>query len=302
MNFETVKQFVFMQALAVCLCAKAGAEPIAYTNENAFLGDIEAAGYVYIREGFEDDDAWGQVRSTISGGSHVAPAVTNFSVRFSANTNTSSITTSHGPPRTGQWGGYSLPHGSYATGTDCDIPGNCGDGVVAASDKAMYALGVWVEGTHGGKLEVILNGDRANPVGFPEICDSSGENCIDYGLLASQHKFFGVVATEGFAQCELREMEGTAEDQKFIWCDDFIVAFSNPPPPRISDVTPTNQGLVLQFKELAIPAQYTLQHSLTLMPNDWSSGEVFTATTTQTNRIRVLSNDWNRAYFRLRSP
>jgi hypothetical protein len=278
------------------------AEPVAYTNEAAFISAVEAQGYVWVLEGFEDDEVWGNVRTTISGGSYTAPAITNFRVRFSSNTNSSGITCSHGAALNGQWGAYSSPHGSFATGVGCDVPGNCGDGLLIAGGQPLYCFSVWVTGTYGGKLDVILNGDRMNPVRFPEVCDPFGENCIDYGLLSSGYKFFGVIDPAGFTQFELREMEGTAEDQKFIWCDEFRIAFSNPPPPRIRSITSGNEEVILGFKELAIPAQYTLERALTLVSNNWDAVDNFMASSTENNLTSIVSNEWNHAYFRLRSP
>lgn len=278
------------------------AESMAYTNEAEFISAVEAEGYVWVLESFEDDEVWGSVRSTIPGGSFSASVITNFSVQFSANTNSSGITSSEGAALSGQWGAYSLPHGSYAIGVGCDVPGNCGDGLLISGGQPLYAVSAWVRGTFGGKLEVILDGDRANPVGFPEVCDPSGENCVDYGLLTSGYKFFGVIAPAGFTRCELREMEGTAEDQKFIWCDDFHIAYSNPPPPYLRSITNSGQDVRLRFKNIAIPAHYTLERALTLLSNDWDAVDSFTASSTETDRTSALSNEWDHVYFRLRSP
>jgi hypothetical protein len=280
------------------MTAAASAAPIAFTNESEFVAAVEARSLVYVTESFEDGEVWGGVRSDVSG-TFSAPAITNFSLRMTANTNTSNITTSQGPPRTGEWGAYSLPHGSYATGIDCHIPGNCGDGLLITCKQPIYAFSAWVTGFSNSKLKVVLNGDRANPVDFPEICDTNEENCINYGLLGNGHKFFGVLDPDGFACCELREIEGKAEDQKFIWCDDFIVAFSNVPPPRIRSVATATDTATFRFKELAVHGSYALETIQSLLTNDWSEVDSFTASTTETNRTVVVSNAVPNTFFRL---
>jgi hypothetical protein len=283
----------------ICIVSGALAVPVAFTNEAEFIAAIDAQGYVYVLEGFEDDEVWGATRSTIAGGTFTAPAITNFSLRFSANNNTSKITTGPGPARTGEWGAFSLPHGSYTTGTNCATPGSCGDGLIVSSAQPMFAFSAWVNGSHGGKLDVILNGNRLSPVGFPEVCDPSGENCVDYGLLSPGHKFFGVLDTVGFTSFELREVEGTAEDQKFIWCDDFVVAFSNIPPPFIQIMSVDDETVNFHFKGLAIHGNYFLDESLSLPSNDWNEVDTLTSSTTETNK--VISNSLQRTFFRLRS-
>jgi len=267
----------------LCLASAALAEPVAFTNEAEFIAAVDAQGYVYVLEGFEDNEVWGATRSTISGGTFAAPAVTNFSLRFSANNDSSKITTSQGPARTGEWGGYSIPHGSYSTGTNCATPGSCGDGLMVSGTQPMFAFSAWVNGFHGGKLDVILNGNRLSPVDFPEICDPSGEDCVNYEVLSPAHKFFGVLDTAGFTNCELREVEGTAEDQKFIWCDDILVAFSNVPPPFIRILSVVDETVNFHFKGLAIHGNYSLDGNHSLSSNDWSEIDTLTSSTTETN-------------------
>jgi hypothetical protein len=66
--------------------------PIAFTDEAEFLTAAAALGVPLLPEGFEDDADWGSVRS-------------------------------------GLFGVYSYPHGSYTEpdpGTDCYVPGECG--------------------------------------------------------------------------------------------------------------------------------------------------------------------------------
>jgi len=298
-NINLSSLYIFFAIL--CLSFGARAVPVAFTNEAEFIAAIDAQGYVYVLEGFEDNDVWGAVRTTISGGTFTAPAITNFSLRFSTNNDSSKITTGPGAARTGGWGIFSLPHGSYTTGTNCATPGSCGDGLMVSGTQPMFAFSAWVSGTFGGKLDVILNGNRLSPVDFPEICDPSGEDCINYELLSPGYKFFGVLDTAGFTNCELREVEGTAEDQKFIFCDDFVIAFSNVPPPLIRTISVDNDTVNLYFKELAIHGNYSLDESISLSSNDWNEVDTFTAATTKTNLTKAISNELERTFYRLRS-
>ncbi|MBU0676961.1 MAG: hypothetical protein KJ626_02500 [Verrucomicrobia bacterium] len=292
--------FVLLWLLAMPCTASADA--IGYTNETDFISALESQMYVRVFESFEDADAWGTVRSTIVDGNLTADSITNFSVTFSSNTNSSDITTSSGAAYSGNWGAYSLPHGSYATGIDCNTPGMCGDGLRITSAQPMYAMAFMARGFYGSKLEVYLDNDHLNPVEFPERCDIDGENCINYNLLTTSSKFFGLIDPAGFTDCQLRELEGKAEDQKFIWCDDFTIGFTNPPPPKIRSMIITGSVAQLHLKELATPATYHIERSFDLRSNDWVMMSQFTAGSTESNRTETFSNEWNKVYLRLRSP
>ena len=71
------------------------------------------------------------------------------------------------------------------------------------------------------KLRLILDGDEANPV--------------ELGPIDSGYSFYGVAVDGSFTTFEFREVEGTLEDQKFIFADDFTVAIAAAAnaPPRI---------------------------------------------------------------------
>ena len=205
------------------ICAEAAV--VAYTDEAQFSSDLAVLGYSPIEESFEEDVAWGSLRSPFT-----APSVTNLGLTWTANHAAGQVTTSTGPPRSGAWAFYASPHGSYTTGTDCHLPGNCGDGWIGESAGTLVAIGGWVTGFYGSKLTVYLDGDLANPVDFGETCtDPQQENCFDNAVLGNLHKFFGVIETNGFAQFEFRELEGTAEDAKYIWADDFTYAVIDAP-------------------------------------------------------------------------
>jgi len=179
-----------------------------YLDEAAFLADLTALGFDATVESFEEDAIWGTVRSTISGGSFTAPAITGMGVRWTSNNDTSEITTGNGPARSGSWGFYCLPHGNFATGVNCDLPGVCGDGFRGTTAVTLYGVGGWISGTFGSTIEITLDGVRI----------------VDFGNdagVGAAHKFFGVIDPGGFHSYEFQELEGKAEDQKFIFADDF---------------------------------------------------------------------------------
>ena len=287
--------------LLLWFAAQARAAPTVFTNETDYVNALSSGGYVWVQESVEDEEAWGHVRSTIAGGNFTATAVTNLGIRWTANNDTGQVTTSSGAALTGDWGLYALPHGSYTTGSGCTVPGACGDGIIGTAPQLFRGVASWVRGTHGSKVALFLNGDLGTPVGFPEVCDPSGENCIDYGLLTSGYKFFGMIEPAGFASFEFREMEGTAGDQKYLWFDDFTVAFTTPPPPRIA-VTVVSNVVTLSVKPLAVHADYTLERSSTLSTNAWTTVEVFTASGSETNLSEAISGDLLQGFYRLRSP
>jgi hypothetical protein len=182
----------------------------AFRDETAFLNAVAALGLDPTTEGFEDDEAWGEVRSTIVGGNHTAPHIDSMGVRWTGNNPASEVTTSDGPPHTGVWGFYELPHGSYLSGTDCQLPGNCTDGFRGSTSPVVYGVGGWIEGLFGSKIEFILDGGRIVDFG-------------DASTVGTIHEFFGVVDPAGFRSFEVHELEGTIDDAKYIWADDFTV-------------------------------------------------------------------------------
>jgi hypothetical protein len=172
-----------------------------YLDEAAFLGAIADLGHLTMTEGFEDDTAWTDARSPFT-----SPSVVSQAVTWKSNNEISQVTTGSGPARTGTYGFFCLPHGDYATGTDCNTPGNCTDGWVATARGTLFAVGGWIEGNLG-KIEFFLDGTL---VGFGN----------DAGV-TNAHKFFGVVHPPGFSTFEVHETEGKAEDQKLLFADDF---------------------------------------------------------------------------------
>ena len=194
-----------------------------YTDEAAYLTDVTSLGYRVATEGFEDDLVWGTVRTVINDPNYGSLIISR-GITWASNHPENQITTSNGAALTGSWGFYSIPHGNFGTGTDCLTPGMCGDGFIGTRLDTIYAVGGWVTGTYGGRLNVILDGDTLNAVEF------DGANHLE-----NMHQFFGVIETVGFTTFEFREMEGTSEDAKYMWADDFTFGL-----PLTSDVLITN--------------------------------------------------------------
>jgi hypothetical protein len=183
--------------------SRAVCAPVAFTDEAAYLNAINLLPAQTVFEGFEDDAAWGDVRSTIVGGTHTAPAVTSHGMVWSANNDVSQVTTGPGAARTGDWGFYELPHGEYANGI--------GDGFRVSSPIDLYGVGGWVRtNTPFAEVNFVLDGSTVVDFGDP--------------VIGTQPRFFGVVESLGFHELEVREIEGAAEDQKFIFADDFTIA------------------------------------------------------------------------------
>ena len=208
------------------LSSQAIAEPQVYLDETSFLNELAAMGYTAVNESFEDDAAWGTVRTPAK-----APAVTSQGAVWTSNNLSSEITTSNDPALTGEWVFYSLPHGSYGKpdpGASCFNPEECGDGFRAtAATGAFVAHGGWIDtNTPPAKLGIFLGNYPDNPVDLGETCDPPGsENCWGNDALGTESKFFGIIDAAGFERIEYRELEGKLEplggDLKYIVADDF---------------------------------------------------------------------------------
>jgi hypothetical protein len=199
-----------------------------YVNYAEFIAAVDALGLARVRESFEDDAAWGDVRTTVVGGEMTAPSITNLGLTWRANNPDGEVTTGDGPAFIGQWGFFTLPHGSYLTGVDCHLPVNCGDGWRVTSDQPLYALGGWVEtNTPPAKLGLYLGPGLGNPVDLGETCDPDGNNCSDNAILSTRHQFYGLIVPDGVTEFEFRELEGTSGDAKYIFADEF--AFGRAP-------------------------------------------------------------------------
>jgi len=231
------------------LAPAAQAQVTTYTDETAYLAELARLGYSTVKEGFENDATWGGVRIP-----NTAASVTRRRISWTSNhpdavTAPSHITTGSGPARTGRWGFYASPHGDPdAIGSEqicggTPPPAAClkHDGFMgtrAAGADTLYGVGGWVNGTSGGDIILILDGDEANPVDFGAL-----------GVVTAIHKFFGVIDTGGFTQFEYRETEGKIGDEKFIFADDFTfgtgLMSGNTPPVAVDDGYATNEGTEL---------------------------------------------------------
>jgi len=200
-----------MGRIWLVLCAAATtvvAQQSTYTDETAFLNTVALQGYTATHEGFEDDLAWGSVRSTIVGGNQTAPSISNLGITWSSSSPNNDVTTGPGPARTGSWGYYSLPHGDYANGIT--------DGFRGVGDQVIVAVGGWITtNSPPASIQIFLDGDFQNPPDF------GGANTLE-----GPYEFFGVVRPAGFTVFDFRELEGTIGDQKFVFGDDFYFAFS----------------------------------------------------------------------------
>ena len=224
-----------LAALVFCTFAtNALAQPVAYLDEAAFLDAIAGLCRTAIHEGFEDDATWGNVR----GLAQAAPAVSSQGLTWTSNNLTSNITTGAGAAITGQYGFYSYAHGSYSNpdpGTDCLIPGDCGDGFRGSADAGtLVAIGGWIDtNTPFAKIGLFLGEYPDNPIGFGETCTPPGsENCSNNAVIGTTPEFFAVIDEAGFDRFEYRELEGKLEidgaDIKLIFADDFYYAFDDP--------------------------------------------------------------------------
>jgi hypothetical protein len=212
----TMKTSVTLTLLALLAlhAAPAAAQVTTFTDEAAFLaavGSLET-----VAEGFENDGAWGAARSP-----DALPSVISQGITWTSNHPANEISTSGGAAYTGDWGLFSDPHGDQNVPNPTDF---IEDGVIGSSAEPMAAVGGWVRGTAGGSLALILDGDDAHPIGL--------------GPVDGLHRFYGVVVDGSFTSFELREIEGTLEDQKLIFLDDVTVALTG------GSVTPVLDGVV----------------------------------------------------------
>ncbi|MFQ5478665.1 MAG: hypothetical protein ACE5E4_08615, partial [Candidatus Binatia bacterium] len=179
-----------------------------YTDEASYLAALSAAGYGLLQESFEDDAAWGTVRTTIATGTNAASSVSNLGVTWTPNGPGSGITTGNGPARTGSWGVFELPHGDYS-----DPVNPIRDGFLGTATSTIFGVGGWFN-AQGTSARIVF------------VLD--GSTLVDFGgtILNGQHQFLGVVETLGFQSFEIMETEGTAGDQNFVFADDFSLAIS----------------------------------------------------------------------------
>ena len=109
---------------------------IVFTNQSQYLNQLNLLGYRSMHEGFEDGDAWGDVRSTIPGGFMALPAVTNLGITWPSNDVYGEVTTGNGAARSGNWGFYACRHGVQVNGIHDGFSGN--------STSTIYGVGGWI--------------------------------------------------------------------------------------------------------------------------------------------------------------
>ncbi len=232
------KNTKFLAMLCAILLAPVitNAATTVYMDEAAFLLALEATPYtMVVTEGFEDDSVWGSARSSIVLGTNAAPSIESRSLTWTSNNLTSGITTSMGAARTGDWGVYSSPHGSYGSpdpGTDCSIPGDCGDGFkIQVAIGTLFAAGGWVDTNTPFAKVGIFEGAYTY---FGGSCDDESIDCESV-TVGTSPKFIGLVNPNGFTSVEFRELEGKTEplggDLKLIFGDDFTIALRPVPLP-----------------------------------------------------------------------
>ena len=213
--------------------------------EGPYLAKLGELGYSSFQEGFEDDVAWGSVRSPIS-----ASFVISQGVKWESNhpdpPASNNITTGTGPARTGLWGVYDPDHG-YATGTtaECDVTGTpppqClfQDGFTGtreAGESTLYGVGGYFTGGGQPTLSMILDG--GTPIGLGR-------------LFVPGHQFFGVIDTAGFTSFRVEETDGKVGQERFVFGDDFTFGTtpSDNTPPQvtwINSVTDTGDGELVE--------------------------------------------------------
>lgn len=163
-----------------------------YTDESAYLSARNGLGYSTLIEDFEGT-VWDSVRTTIIDGKQTAPSILSHGITWSA---TDAVTTSEGAARTG-WGAY-------------DHPGGDPDILYGTAARTLYGLGGWFHtNTPFTTIQIFLDG----------VPVDNGSIQLD-----SQHRFLGVIDTDGFTAFEIRDTDATPEDQKHWFCDDFTFA------------------------------------------------------------------------------
>jgi bacillopeptidase F len=180
----------------------AGAGVTVFTSAEEYLTAVTSN--ETLTEGFEDDTAWGAVRSPDS-----APNVTSSWLTWTSNHTANEVTTGGGPAYTGDWAFYSDPHGDLSVTNPSDP---IADGFVGTSERSLIGVGAWFKATNGSRLSIILDGNEAARV--------------DLGPVDAVHRFYGIVVDGSFTSFEFRETEGTLGDQKLLFVDDVTVAFA----------------------------------------------------------------------------
>lgn len=228
-NFPQVTQ-LFMTAFTVLAFANTGrAAVITYIDEGDYLAALGGMGLSAVHEGFENDSVWGSVRSTIVGGNMIAPSITSQGITWTSNNAISSVTTSHGAAVAGDWGFYSLAHGRFTLPSNPDHANDVPDGFGGSLAETLFGVGGWIS-TNTPFAGISLFLDSA-PVDFGDLPGGG-----DPELVTTAPAFWGVIDTNGFNAFLWQETEGTWDDQKFIFSDDFTFAVASATIPEPSSL------------------------------------------------------------------
>ncbi len=206
------------QATVILSACDTGPAVFTCWMEAPYLAKLGELSYSTFEEGFEDDAAWGSVRTP-----DTALTVVSQGIAWQTNHPASNeITTGGGAAVTGQWGVYDPNHG-YATGTvgECDVntpPEHClfKDGVTGTREAGagtLYGAGGYFTGTDQANLALILDG--GTPIGLGKISVGS-------------EQFFGVIDITGFTSFRVEETDGKVGQERFVFADDFTFGFSGP--------------------------------------------------------------------------
>ncbi|MCA9244440.1 MAG: hypothetical protein KDA32_10825 [Phycisphaerales bacterium] len=229
-----ISRAVFLSA-ACLFCLSRTAAQTTYFDEPNYLAAVAAGGWATVTEGFENDDPWGLVRTTIVYGTRIAPDAPSKGITWDGSGGgLHSITTSEGAANFGTWGFYSSPHGDILSGIH--------DGLTVSCPETMYAFGIWIRGTFGANVILIVDGDEANPIDLGSICtyDQFGEEigCIDRNL--GNTDFVGFTDTDGFNTVEIRETEANGDEAQYLWFDNATIGFVTTPSARVPGVRWSN--------------------------------------------------------------
>jgi hypothetical protein len=235
-------RLVFTQTLAMVflllgIAGTSRAELIPYLDEGDYLAALAGMSLDTVHEGFENDSVWGTVRTIIPGGPNVAPSITSQGITWTSNNTVSNVTTSSGAAVTGSWGFYSLPHGDFSGPNHADdVP----DGFRGFSAQTLIGVGGWIQtNTPFAGISLFLD---SVPVDFGDLPGGG-----DPTVVGTTPLFFGVIDSDGFNAFLWQETEGTFDDQKFIFADDFTFAVGTTPVPEPSSFVLFGMGAIGLF-------------------------------------------------------
>jgi hypothetical protein len=205
------------QATVILSACDTGPAVFTCWMEAPYLAKLGELGYSTFLEGFEDDAAWGSVRTP-----DTAPTVVSQGIAWQTNhpdpPASNEITTGPGPALTGLWGVFDPDHG-YATGTPeaCNIPTpDClfKDGFTGTRQSGwstLFGVGGHFTGQAQPNLVFILDGGA--PIGGGR-------------LIVGGEQFFGVIDIAGFTSFRVEETDGKVGQERYVFADDFTIAHS----------------------------------------------------------------------------